>query len=258
MACTFCATGQAGFTRHLTTGEIVEQVVAAVRAGPAPAAVQRRLHGHGRAAGQLRPGVGGGRAAPRRPRAVGPPPDRVDGGGGAGHPPPGRRGRCRSTWPCRSTPPTTSCATELVPAQPALPARPPWPRPAATTWTATGRRLSFEWALIDGVNDRPADAAELADFARPLGAHVNLIPLNPTPGLPGAGHPARPGSGAFRDELAEPRGQRHRPGHPGHRDRRRLRPAGRPEPTTLTRRRRPGTAHSWPAPPAPIILWRAG
>ncbi len=53
--------------------------------------------------------------------------------------------------------------------------------------TAKGRRLSFEWALIDGVNDRPVDAAELADLARPLGAHVNLIPLNPTPGYPRRG-----------------------------------------------------------------------
>jgi 23S rRNA (adenine2503-C2)-methyltransferase len=48
----------------------------------------------------------------------------------------------------------------------------------------TGRRLTFEWALIDGVNDRPSDAEELAAYARPLRAHVNLIPLNPTPGFP--------------------------------------------------------------------------
>ena len=50
--------------------------------------------------------------------------------------------------------------------------------------TAKGRRLSFEWALIAGVNDRPSDAQELAELAVPLGAHVNLIPLNPTPGYP--------------------------------------------------------------------------
>ncbi len=50
--------------------------------------------------------------------------------------------------------------------------------------TAKGRRLSFEWALIAGINDRPSDATELAELARPLGAHVNLIPLNPTPGYP--------------------------------------------------------------------------
>jgi 23S rRNA (adenine2503-C2)-methyltransferase len=49
---------------------------------------------------------------------------------------------------------------------------------------ARGRRLSFEWALIDGVNDRDSDARELVSRCRslPLAAHVNLIPLNPTPG----------------------------------------------------------------------------
>jgi 23S rRNA (adenine2503-C2)-methyltransferase len=65
---------------------------------------------------------------------------------------------------------------------------------------AKGRRLSFEWALIDGVNDRPSDATELAALARPLGAHVNLIPLNPTPGFATRGtSPA--GVRAFRDRL---------------------------------------------------------
>ncbi|MES1168595.1 MAG: 23S rRNA (adenine(2503)-C(2))-methyltransferase RlmN, partial [Oleiharenicola lentus] len=51
---------------------------------------------------------------------------------------------------------------------------------------AKGRRLSFEWALIAGVNDRATDALELAELARPLGAHINLIPLNPTAGYDGA------------------------------------------------------------------------
>ena len=54
---------------------------------------------------------------------------------------------------------------------------------------AKGRRLSFEWALIDGVNDRASDAQELARLCRRfrLPAHVNLIPLNPTPGYPTIG-----------------------------------------------------------------------
>ena len=65
---------------------------------------------------------------------------------------------------------------------------------------AKGRRLSFEWALIDGVNDRPVDVGELAALARPLAAHVNLIPLNPTPGYPTRGTPAA-GVAAFRDNL---------------------------------------------------------
>jgi 23S rRNA (adenine2503-C2)-methyltransferase len=65
---------------------------------------------------------------------------------------------------------------------------------------AKNRRLSFEWALIAGVNDTPRDAAELAELALPLRAHVNLIPLNPTPGYGGRGT-AAPGAAAFRDEL---------------------------------------------------------
>jgi len=65
---------------------------------------------------------------------------------------------------------------------------------------STGRRLSFEWALIDQVNDSPRDANQLADLALPLGAHVNLIPLNPTPGYPTVGsHPRR--VARFRAEL---------------------------------------------------------
>jgi 23S rRNA (adenine2503-C2)-methyltransferase len=54
---------------------------------------------------------------------------------------------------------------------------------------ATRRRLSVEWAMIDGVNDANSDADELAAFARPLAAHVNLIPLNPTPGYAVRGTP---------------------------------------------------------------------
>ena len=97
MGCGFCATGQAGFDRHLTTGEIVEQVVRAGAPGPRrrPPAVQRGVHGDGRAAGQLRPHLGGRRAAARRPRALGPPPHGVDGRDRAGHPPAGRPRRCR-------------------------------------------------------------------------------------------------------------------------------------------------------------------
>lgn len=44
----------------------------------------------------------------------------------------------------------------------------------------TGRRVSFEYALIQGVNDEPGQARELAHLLRGLLCHVNLIPLNPT------------------------------------------------------------------------------
>ena len=45
-------------------------------------------------------------------------------------------------------------------------------------YDATGRRIHFEYAMIDGVNDTPACAAELLKLLKGLGAHVNLIPLN--------------------------------------------------------------------------------
>src|SRR5690606_3665857 len=69
---------------------------------------------------------------------------------------------------------------------------------------AKGRRLSFEWALIDGVNDTFEQADALARLATglPLAAHVNLIPLNPTPGYPVRGSAAARVR-AFRDRLAE-------------------------------------------------------
>ncbi|MGX8698512.1 MAG: 23S rRNA (adenine(2503)-C(2))-methyltransferase RlmN [bacterium] len=45
-------------------------------------------------------------------------------------------------------------------------------------YEATGRRISFEYAMIDGVNDTPAHAEKLARLVGGMGAHVNLIPLN--------------------------------------------------------------------------------
>ena len=43
----------------------------------------------------------------------------------------------------------------------------------------TGRRITFEYSLVSGVNDREEDAAELAALLKPLDCHVNLIPVNP-------------------------------------------------------------------------------
>lgn len=49
----------------------------------------------------------------------------------------------------------------------------------------TSRRVSFEWALINGVNDTPEVAKKLAAKLRGLMCHVNAIPLNPTAGYIG-------------------------------------------------------------------------
>ena len=43
---------------------------------------------------------------------------------------------------------------------------------------ATSRRIHFEYAMIDGVNDRPCDAKELLKLLKGLPAHINMIPLN--------------------------------------------------------------------------------
>ncbi len=49
---------------------------------------------------------------------------------------------------------------------------------------ATGRRVSFEYSMVRGVNDSDACARELAALIRGMGAHVNLIPINPVDGSP--------------------------------------------------------------------------
>lgn len=43
----------------------------------------------------------------------------------------------------------------------------------------TGRRITFEYSLVGGVNDTAEDAKELTDLAKPLCCHINLIPVNP-------------------------------------------------------------------------------
>ncbi len=49
---------------------------------------------------------------------------------------------------------------------------------------ATGRRISFEYAMVRGVNDTPAMAEKLARLVKGMGAHINLIPVNPVDGSP--------------------------------------------------------------------------
>ena len=198
MGCSFCATGQAGFTRHLSAGEIVEQVLVAARlAAPrrlsnvvfmgmgeplanyaATVGALRRLHeARGLSARHLTVSTVG--VVPALERLA-----------GEGLP---------LTLAVSLHAANDALRDQLVP----LNRRYPLERlhAACQRWTEeTGRRLSLEWALIDGVNDTPLAIDELADFARPLRAHVNLIPLNPTPGYPVRGSaPER--VHAVRDQL---------------------------------------------------------
>jgi 23S rRNA (adenine2503-C2)-methyltransferase len=48
----------------------------------------------------------------------------------------------------------------------------------------TGRQVTYEYVLLGGLNDGPAEARQLANLLRGRHAHVNLIPFNDVPGLP--------------------------------------------------------------------------
>ncbi|MGH7903395.1 MAG: 23S rRNA (adenine(2503)-C(2))-methyltransferase RlmN [Candidatus Dormibacteraceae bacterium] len=57
--------------------------------------------------------------------------------------------------------------------------------PAARAYAATtGRRVSYEWVLLAGVNDTERDAADLGRLLEPALSHINLIPFNPVDGAP--------------------------------------------------------------------------
>lgn len=66
----------------------------------------------------------------------------------------------------------------------------------------TGRRITFEWALIHGVNDSPEIARQLAARLRGLLCHVNAIPLNPTAGYSGQAT-NRQRAEAFKESLEQ-------------------------------------------------------
>jgi 23S rRNA (adenine2503-C2)-methyltransferase len=200
MGCTFCATGQAGFTRQLSVGEVLEQVMFAVRAAAPrrlsnvvfmgmgePLAnyrvtvdVVRRLHEYrGLSARHLTVSTVG--VAPAIERLA--------------------REGLALTLAVSLHAANNETRDELVP----LNRKYPLERlhEACRYWIdTTTRRLSFEWALIDGVNDTERAMDELARYAEPLRAHVNLIPLNPTPGFLVLGSSASRVA-AFRDGLEE-------------------------------------------------------
>lgn len=63
---------------------------------------------------------------------------------------------------------------------------------AARAYVATtGRRVSFEYVLLSGTNDSPEQARALAQRLHGLTCHVNLIPINPSPGVFGVRPPKR-------------------------------------------------------------------
>ncbi len=202
MACGFCATGQAGFTRHLTVGEIVEQVV---RASQRAKQLDRRVSnivfmGMGEPMANL--------------DAVWAATERFHGNLGlsARHITISTVGIIPGIRSLADRPLPVNLAVSLHAANDTLrdelvPINRRYPiadlMDACEDYLdAKHRRVSFEWAMIDGVNDRDSDARELAVLCRRLSphAHVNLIPLNPTPGYPTTGSTLRRVE-EFRDLL---------------------------------------------------------
>jgi 23S rRNA (adenine2503-C2)-methyltransferase len=191
MACSFCATGQAGFERHLDAGEIVEQVARVQHAtdrrisnvvfmgmgeplanvDAVLAAVERLHDDFGISARHLTVSTVGVVPGMRRL---------------AEHPLP-------VTLAVSIHAPTDELRDQLVP----LNRRYPLGEVVAAAREVArrhGRRVTFEYTLLDGVNDGPEHAAALAVLladALPTGAsHVNLIPYNATPGLAARATPA--------------------------------------------------------------------
>jgi 23S rRNA (adenine2503-C2)-methyltransferase len=195
MACPFCATGQGGLTRNLTTAEIVDQVVAGSRAvarGEMGGGFSRVSNvvfmGMGEPLANFRALVGALR------RLTDHTPDGI-----------GMSARNITVSTVGLVPRMLELADLHLPVTLALSLHAPDDElrdelvPVNTRWRVreaveaawayaarTKRRVSIEYALIRDVNDQAWRADALADVLRDYGdwgwVHVNLIPLNPTPG----------------------------------------------------------------------------
>ncbi len=202
MGCVFCATGQMGFQRNLSSGEIIEQVLAFAR---------RLAEEDDRLTNVVVMGMGEPLHNYEATLAA---LDRLNDSGGFNF---GARRFTVSTvglvpkirqFTAESQPynlavslhaATDSLRSELLPIAHRYPLE--ILMEACRDYTrASGRRLTFEWALIEGVNDTPEQAEALAKLVTGMLCHVNLIPLNPTRGYAGGPTPLERAS-TFRSVL---------------------------------------------------------
>jgi 23S rRNA (adenine2503-C2)-methyltransferase len=191
MACPFCATGQAGLTRNLSTGEIVSQVFNGARA----LARSEVAGGPGRVSNVVFMGMGEPLANYAAVlRAVRRLSDQVPDGLGISQ-------RAITVSTVGLVPAIRRLAAEELSCRLAVSLHAPDDElrdslvPVNQRWkvaevldaaweyaAATGRRVSIEYAMIRGINDHRWRAEALARLLSGRLAHVNLIPLNPTPG----------------------------------------------------------------------------
>lgn len=226
MGCVFCATGQMGYTRHLTAGEIVAQAVHVARE-------LRRTSGKAvprTSAPRLRNLVLMGMGEPlHNYEAVMHATDILRDDGGLAIAAeritlstvgvvPGILRLAREKRPLHLAV-SLHAATQAERAT-LVPAAKKWPldelMAACRTYSeTTGRRVFYEWTLIEGTNDSPAQARAVGELLRGLPAQVNLIPLNPTSGYdgtPGRSEAARQFQQILADEFQLPSTIRQRRG----------------------------------------------
>ena len=194
VACPFCATGQAGFGRQLTAGEIVDQVLHWHR--PPWSALRDAGHYNIVFMGMGEPLNNADRVF----SAVRLLNDPARLGIGARHITVSSSGVVPGMDRMITELPQVNLAISLHAATDALrdelvPINRKWPIEeviaAGRRFAArTGRRVSLEYVMIDGVNDTDEQARGLAAAADGWRSHVNLIPLNPTPGSRWSGTPA--------------------------------------------------------------------
>ena len=188
MGCVFCATGQMGFVRHLRPGEIVAQVRHAQRALCDTGSEGLRnlvlmgmgepLHNYDAVMTALEI------ITDRGGLNIGPGKITISTVGVV----PGILRLAEEKRPYHLAV-SLHGATEAERSA-LVPASARWPlaelmAACRTYFAQTGRRIFFEWTLIAGKNDSPAQAERLAVLLNGLDAHVNLIPLNPTAGFAG-------------------------------------------------------------------------
>jgi 23S rRNA (adenine2503-C2)-methyltransferase len=207
MACTFCATGQFGFERHLDAGEIVAQVAyanAALQAHPMAGSPNRVTNVVFMGMGEPLANYENVRESLHRmidvidmaARAV-----TVSTVGVV----PGIRRLAEEKWQVGLAVSLHAAdddlRSRLIPLNKRYPLKEVVDA-ARFFFRKTGRRVSIEWTLMAGVNDSREQAAKLTQIAETVRAHINVIALNPTPLTPHQ-RPDRPAIDSFLTALDE-------------------------------------------------------